>query len=111
LTNGQVTVTGVRVAGAKLAAFRTSRLGGDLDGRLFVDSEFVSLPENGWSLQTRSLLATGELGPPIAVPLDTQIAPNQAIKPVAAARLGDRMVWAFADGTRQFNPRAVFWVC
>jgi hypothetical protein len=109
----QVPVTSARIVGRKLIAFKTSHLGGlDADVRLFVGSEFVSLPVNGSSPQTRSLLATGAVGQPSVVPLDTkQFAPNHPIRPAAAVRLGDRAVWALPGTTREFNSRAVFWVC
>ena len=106
-------VTSVRVSGGNLSAFMTTSVGATPHTRLVVGSDLVYWTEQpGPSLQARELLANGGLGAPGAVPLDLdQFAPQQGIGPVAAVRLGERTVWALPGGTKQFNPRAVLWVC
>jgi hypothetical protein len=106
--------TSATIGSGRLRGFKTSRQPISPYVRLIVGSELVySLPGNDASrLQSRGLLASGGLGPPNAVPLDLKaIAPSHAISPQAAIRVGDRTVWALPGSTREFHPRAVFWVC
>jgi hypothetical protein len=107
-------VTSATVGSGRFRGFKTSRHDISPYVRLIVGSELVySLPGNDASrLQSRQLLPSGGLGPPSAVPLDLKtIAPNHAISPQAAIRVGDRTVWALPGETREFNSRAVLWVC
>ena len=106
-------VTSAGVSGRNLSAFKTTSVGATPHTRLVVESDLVYWTEQpGPSLQARELLANGGLGAPSAVPLELdQIAPQHGIGPVDAVRLGDRTIWALPGGTKQFNPRAVLWIC
>jgi hypothetical protein len=108
-------VTGANVSRGTLHAFKTTSVGASSQTRLLVESELVYWAESPGaqaSLQARQLLANGGLGTPSAVPLELdQMAPQIQIGPAAAVRVGDRIVWALPGGTKQFNPRAVLWVC
>ena len=112
-------VTSVRVDSGKLRAFKTTSIpAGRGYGSLIVESEleyWVELADGkGRLLQTRQLLANGGLGAPTEAPLELdQIAhtPRHFIGPEAAVRLDNRTIWALPGYTKQFNQKAVLWVC
>lgn len=109
-----MSVTSATIAGPRLVAFKTSRYRVSPYVRLVLGTELVySLPGTDASqLQMRQLLASGGLGPPSAVPLNTKtFAPNQAISPQAAIRVGDRTVWALPGTTRPSSASGALWVC
>jgi hypothetical protein len=91
-----LTVASARARAGGLAGFETTRVNARLSWYPIVLGTTILYPATRTSSAAAPLLASGKLGPAVAA--DPEPMASKLGVPVAAARLGDRTIWALAGG-------------